>query len=59
MALDTINGIAHAKQVLADAGVKMPFEKGYAEHVLAKQAAEEAKEKEKEGKKVKEEKTAA
>ena len=36
--VSTINGVVHAKQVLADAGVKMPFDKGY-------QAWQEAREK--------------
>jgi hypothetical protein len=44
MAIETINGVAHAKQILKDAGVLMPFDKGYQAHIEAKAAeAAEAK----------------
>jgi hypothetical protein len=44
MAIETINGVAHAKQILKDAGVLMPFDKGYQAHIEAKAKAAEAAE---------------
>ena len=58
---ETINGVAHAKRVLAEAGIKMPFDKGYqawqegrnkaAEPVVVVAEAVESKSETKEGKK--------
>jgi hypothetical protein len=44
MAIETINGVAHAKQILKDAGVLMPFDKGYQAHIEAKAKAAKAAE---------------